>query len=199
MKAKRLKVLNSQWNDCTNCSLSELRTQVVFGAGNSDTRLVMLGEAPGKDEDIQGIPFVGKAGKLFNKILAAVNIKREDIWVTNTCLCRPKVDEGGRENRAPSKPEIEACRPRLQEELRILEPKIIVLAGNTPLLMATGRRGITKNRGWIVSPSNNKNDVSIYATIHPSSMFYGGEAQIKQKKLWAWEDWQEIAKAYHDN
>lgn len=196
MKSKRLKVLNDEWSDCTKCGLADIRTQVVNGTGNPESRLVLIGEAPGRDEDINGALFVGETGQLFDKILAAVDIKRDDIWITNTCLCRPKVDENGRENRALKMKEINACRPRLQAEMRIIGPELIVLMGNSPLLMTTGKRGITKHRGWVVKPDDN-NLVGIYATLHPRSFLHGSAEQIHSKKKMAWEDWQEIAKVYH--
>ena len=194
MKSTQLKVLKDEWNDCTRCNLASVRTQVIFGSGNSDARLVVVGEAPGKDEDINGVPFVGRAGKLFDKILAAVDIKRDDIWITNTCQCRPKVDANGRENRAPTKKEIDACKPRFAAEMNILKPRVVVLMGNTPLLMATGKRGITKNRGWII----NSDRLKVYATLHPASLLHGSTEQINSKKLMVWEDWQEIAREYNE-
>ena len=198
-KTKRLKVLQDEWRDCIKCKLHTLRNQVVFGVGNPEAKLVFVGEAPGEDEDLGGEPFIGRAGKLFDKILEAVNINREDIWITNTCLCRPKTEVENRSNRAPNKKEINACRPRLQEEMRIISPRVVVLAGNTPLYMATTLKGITKHRGWVIKPNKNKpNRTAIYATLHPASMLYGSAEQIKQKKRWAWEDWQEIAKVYHE-
>lgn len=184
-------MFKEQWKNCTNCTLSEVRTQVVFGTGNENARLVFIGEAPGRDEDINGVPFVGQAGQMFDKILNAVGIDRNEIWITNTCLCRPKIDEVGRKNRAPNAKEIKACQSRLQEEMIIISPQIVVLAGNTPLYMATGKRGITKHRGWVTS-----GDKKVYATLHPASLMYGSAEQIKQKKRCVWEDWQEIAREY---
>jgi uracil-DNA glycosylase len=194
MKSKRLKVLNDEWRDCTKCSLASVRTQVVFGSGNPDARLVVVGEAPGRDEDTGGALFIGETGQLFDKILAAVDIKREDIWITNTCLCRPKVDKNGRENRAPSMKEINACRPRIKEEMSIVQPKMVVLMGATPLLMATKKRGIIKNRGWVIRTDK----LRVYATLHPRSLLHGSAEQIHTKKKMVWEDWQEIAKEYNE-
>ena len=189
--------LKSDYFDCVRCPLSELRTQVVFGHGNLDAELMMIGEAPGKDEDLSGKPFMGKAGGKFNSLLKAVGIDRDNIWVSNTCLCRPVSQKKGKENRAPLVPEVRACLPRLYREISIVRPKIIVLAGNTPLHMATRKRGITKNRGWQEAKWEGCDFVveRVYATLHPASLLYGSTEQIKQKRQWIWNDWQEIAGA----
>lgn len=189
--------LQDNWRECERCPLSDLRNQVVFGHGNLDADLVMIGEAPGKDEDLTGEPFIGKAGEKFNKLLDAVGIQRENIWTTNTCLCRPVSTKPGKENRAPLTPEIRACLPRLYDEIGIIRPKIIVLAGNTPLYMATNKRGITKHRGWQDMKWEGEDFVveRVYATLHPASLLYGSTEQIKQKRQWVWEDWQNIAGA----
>lgn len=196
-KLETFQSLQSDWINCTRCPLSELRNQVVFGHGNLDADLVMIGEAPGKDEDETGQPFIGKAGEKFNKLLEAVGIDRKNIWVTNTCLCRPKSTKPGKQNRAPLAPEIRACLPRLYEEINIIKPQIVVLAGNTPLYMATGKRGITKHRGWQDAKWNGGDFIveKVYATLHPASLLYGSTEQIKTKRQWIWNDWQEIAGA----
>lgn len=184
MKLKRLELFKEQWKDCEKCSLSASRTQVVFGNGNSDSSLMIIGEAPGKDEDEQGNPFVEeKTQELLNKILSCVNLKRENIWITNTCLCRPPSD------RTPYAKEIKACQGRLLTEIAIVNPKIIVLTGNIPLFAFTKKRGITKNRGWVDTPIH----IPVYATLHPASLFHGGEEQIEKKKRMVWEDWKAIA------
>ncbi len=182
-KQRRLELFKKQWEDCNRCNLSASRTQVVFGHGNPDTPLMIIGEAPGQEEDEQGNFFVGKADKLTNKILESVKIRREDIWITNTCLCRPPND------RNPYVKEIKACRARLLTEIAIINPKIVVLTGNIPLLAFTKKRGITKNRGWQDTPFI----FDVYATLHPASLFHGSAEQIKKKKQMVWEDWKIIS------
>lgn len=180
---KVLKVIEEEWKDCAKCP-SMINSPIVFGAGNPDADLVFIGGSPRTDIETE---------EMLDSILVAVGIKKEDIWITNTCLCRaPEVDE---RSRAPKKKEIENCRPRLQEELKAIRPKIIVLAGAAPLLMATGKRGVVKNRGWIVEPG--VTETAIYATLHPASFFSGGTEQVKSKKLMSWEDWKEIARVYN--
>ena len=184
MKLKKLKLFEEQNKDCKACSLSASRTQVVFGQGNSDTSLMIIGEAPGQEEDEQGKSFMGKeAGQLFDKILASVNINREEIWITNACMCRTP------EDRAPYAKEIKACGELLLHEIFIIHPKVIVIMGNVPLFSFTKRRGITKNRGWI---EDSLLPIPIYATLHPASLLHGGEAQIEKKKHMVWEDWKAI-------
>lgn len=160
----------------------------------------MIGEAPGEQEDKFGKPFVGPAGESFNKLLAAVGISRDTLWITNTCLCRPKLEgKPGKNTRAPTTKEIGACFPRLFEELDIIQPKIIVLAGNTPLYLATQKRGILKNRGWQKDTKwigNNFSTDKIFATLHPASLLHGSADQIKEKKKAIFQDWLEIVKLH---
>lgn len=197
---KRLKLideLKSEYKNCNLCSLSTLRNSVVFGEGNLEARIVMIGEAPGVDEDLEGKPFIGEAGKIFERLLNRVGIKREDIWVTNTCLCRPVSTVDGKPNRAPRAKEVKACKPRLFREIDIITPEIIVLSGNTPLYMATKKRGITKLRGWQKTAWSSESfwTNKVYATLHPSSLLHGSKEQQIIKANWLLEDWTNIAEA----
>lgn len=196
-KERELASFQNKWRGCKECPLSELRTQVVFGQGDLDAPLAMIGEAPGEQEDRFGKPFIGPAGEKFNKLLAAVGLTRDSLWITNTCLCRPKIDKPGKSNRAPTVLEMQACFPRLFEELNIVRPKIVVLAGNTPLYLATRKRGILKNRGWQTDAKWVGDDFvteHVYATLHPASLLYGSTEMIKEKKKLIFEDWLEIAR-----
>jgi len=198
MNKGQLDGLMGEWATCERCPLAQLRNQVVFGHGNPEAKLVMIGEAPGEDEDNGGLPFVGKAGKIFNWLLKKVGISRDDIWITNTCLCRPVSTVPGKKNRAPKLDEIKACTPRLVRELEILKPEIIVLAGNTPLYMATGKRGITKRRGWqdITWTGRGFCTDKVFATLHPASLLYGSKEQKEMKADWLMSDWLEIARVF---
>lgn len=172
--------LKSDWSDCSNCDLCKNRTQLVFGHGNLDAKIMLLGEAPGKHEDLGGKPFSGRAGELLTKIIDSLDLDRQrDFWITNTVLCRPP------QNRNPRNREIEACRERFERELKIVKPKVLVLMGNIPLLMYTGATGITKHRGLIGKSSGIPNYV--FATFHPAALIYD-----KSKKKLAWKDWKEI-------
>lgn len=189
-----------KWSSCKDCGLWACRTQVVFGQGNLNSPIMIIGEAPGEEEDLSGIPFNpnAPAGSLLTKILEAeqINIKREHIYISNTCLCRPW---DNLKNRAPSVLEMNACSKRLVEEIDIVKPQILVLCGNTPLKLFYGQIGISKLHGKLpiryVSP-NHRIDY-VFATFHPAAFLYGSTEQIKNKKLMAWDDWLNIATVYH--
>ncbi len=109
--------------DCTKCSLGHTRTHFVFGVGNPNADLMFIGEAPGRDEDLQGIPFVGRAGQLLNKLLAHVHLKREDVFIANILKCRPP------NNRDPLPEEVAACIPYLYKQIEMIQPKVMVALG----------------------------------------------------------------------
>ena len=108
---------------CARCKLSGSRQRIVFGSGNPKAELLFVGEAPGREEDEQGIPFVGAAGQLLSKIIEAMGLKREDVFIVNTVLCRPP------DNRNPEPDEVAACRPFLREQIRLVAPRVIVTLG----------------------------------------------------------------------
>jgi len=110
--------------DCSRCKLHTLgRKQVVFGVGNPDANLMFVGEAPGADEDIQGIPFVGRAGQLLTKIIEAIDLKRDDVYIANVIKCRPP------QNRNPEQDEVDTCEPFLFQQIDVIKPKVIVALG----------------------------------------------------------------------
>jgi uracil-DNA glycosylase family 4 len=122
--ADALNQVRSDIGDCTRCKLSGLgRSQIVFGVGNPNADLMFVGEAPGADEDLQGIPFVGRAGQLLTKIIEAIDLKREDVYIANVIKCRPP------QNRNPEPDEIETCEPFLFRQIDIVKPKVIVTLG----------------------------------------------------------------------
>ena len=133
--------LRSEWEDCQRCSLSETRTQLVFGEGNPEADILFVGEAPGEEEDASGVPYVGPAGGMFNDMIESVGLNRdEDMFVTNVLCCRPTQESkddrtGGTkiENRSPNKEERESCRPRLLETVYQVDPLIIVASGNVAI------------------------------------------------------------------
>jgi DNA polymerase len=152
--------------DCTRCPLSASRTQVVFGRGDPHADLVFVGEAPGAEEDAQGFPFVGRSGKLLDKlVLEEVGLQRDEFWVMNTLMCRPP------NNRDPQPDELAACRPWFDEKLAALKPKVIVTLGNfaTKALLET-TQGITKLRGttypW-------RDGIVLVPTFHPAAVLRG--------------------------
>ncbi|HET7177459.1 MAG TPA: uracil-DNA glycosylase, partial [Solirubrobacterales bacterium] len=117
---------------CTRCPLAETRTKVVFGAGNADADLMFVGEAPGAEEDRQGLPFVGRAGQLLNELLAGIGMSRQDVFIANVLKCRPPG------NRDPQPLEIEACRPYLFEQVRLIEPQVVCTLGNFATKLLSG-------------------------------------------------------------
>ncbi|HEY7285662.1 MAG TPA: uracil-DNA glycosylase [Vicinamibacterales bacterium] len=122
--ADALIAVRTEIGDCTRCKLhTQGRRQIVFGVGNPDADLMFVGEAPGADEDIQGVPFVGRAGQLLTKIIEAINLKREDVYIANVIKCRPPG------NRNPEQDEVETCEPFLFQQVDIIKPKVIVALG----------------------------------------------------------------------
>jgi DNA polymerase len=127
---------------CRLCPLAEGRTNVVFGAGNSDAELMFIGEGPGAEEDRQGLPFVGRAGQLLNQLLEGIGMSRDDVWISNVVRCRPPG------NRDPQPAEVDACRPYTDQQIELIEPRVIATLGNFATKLLTGSRvGITRVRG----------------------------------------------------
>ncbi len=122
--AEALATIRTDIGDCTRCKLHALgRTQIVFGVGRPDADLMFVGEAPGADEDIQGVPFIGRAGQLLTKIIEAIDLKREDVYIANVIKCRPP------QNRNPDPDEVETCEPFLFRQIDVIKPKVIVALG----------------------------------------------------------------------
>jgi uracil-DNA glycosylase family 4 len=147
---------------CVNCNLSKTRTNAVPGMGNENSDIIFVGEAPGRNEDLQGKPFVGTAGQILSEALEYAGLARDQVYITNVVKCRPP------NNRQPIAEERVACRPYLSEELDILKPKIICILGNTAYSSLLDGKEITKNRGKIV-----KNNGQLYfVTVHPAAIIY---------------------------
>jgi uracil-DNA glycosylase family 4 len=132
----------NQASVCERCPLAETRTRVVFGAGNADADLMFVGEAPGAEEDRQGLPFVGRAGAFLTELLEGIGMTREDVFINNVLLCRPPG------NRDPQPDEIDSCRPWLEQRIELIQPRVICTLGNFATKLLTGSpTGITKVRG----------------------------------------------------
>lgn len=168
--------LQQEYSACTKCpTLCQSRSQVVFGSGNPRAEVLLIGEAPGANEDKQGIPFCGMSGQVLNELLASVSLSREDIFITNTILCRPE------NNRNPAKDEVENCRERLDTLIAIMQPKVIVTIGNFATERILGKKGITSLRGKVFEVGGRK----IVPVIHPANYLYSGRnpemfAQMKK-------------------
>ena len=174
---------------CRKCPLCETRTNIVFGDGIPNHKLVLIGEAPGYWEDQKGKPFVGKAGQLLDKIFASVGLSRErDVYICNTLKCRPP------DNRNPLPEEKAACREYLDAQLEILQPKIILLCGGVALQsMLPQYSGITKVRGkWFEGPYGSK----MMPIFHPSYLLRNDSREKGSPKWLMWQDIQEIKRQY---
>lgn len=149
---------------CTRCALSQTRRNVVFGAGNADADLMLVGEAPGRDEDERGLPFVGRAGKLLDSLLAEAGIARSEVFIANVLKCRPPG------NRDPAPSEIEACRPWLEEQIRLIEPRVIATLGNfATKLLREDQTGITRVHGRPEVRRIGGRAVHLYPLYHPAA------------------------------
>jgi uracil-DNA glycosylase len=152
---------------CTRCALAKGRTQVVFGSGSPNAELMFVGEAPGFHEDKQGVPFVGAAGQLLNKLLAGIDMNRDDVWVCNVIKCRPPG------NRDPLPVEIEACEPHLWKQIELIQPKVIATLGNFATKLLSGKPdGITRVHGREQEVVLGGNRVVLYPIFHPAAALY---------------------------
>jgi DNA polymerase len=152
---------------CTRCRLAQGRTQVVFGAGNAQAELMFVGEAPGFHEDKQGLPFVGQAGKLLEKLLAQIGLSRSDVYIANVIKCRPPG------NRDPQPDEIEACESHLFRQIELIEPTVVATLGNFATKLLSGRPlGITKVHGQEQETTLGGRKVLLYPLYHPAAALY---------------------------
>lgn len=150
---------------CTQCDLAKTRTNVVFGSGDPDARLMFVGEAPGKNEDLQGLPFVGAAGQLLDELLAGIGLNRSETYIANVLKCRPPG------NRDPRPEEIDSCKGYLRSQIRMIEPDVVMTLGNfaTKLLVPTDV-GITRMRGQKISWWLG---ATLVPTFHPAAALRG--------------------------
>jgi len=158
---------------CEKCRLAKSRTQVVYGVGSPNADLMFIGEAPGRDEDLQGEPFVGRAGQLLTDIIKAMKLTRDDVYIANVIKCRPP------ENRNPEPDELDACRPYIRRQVEIIQPKVIVTLGRFALQSLTEKGyAISSTRGeWL-----DYNGVKVMPTYHPAYLLRNPAAK---KEVWA--------------
>jgi uracil-DNA glycosylase len=160
----QLVALYKEARDCTRCPLWEGRTQVVFGNGSADADLMFVGEAPGFHEDQQGLPFVGRAGKLLDELLESIGLTRAEVFVTNVLKSRPPG------NRDPQPEEIETCKPYLYKQVELIEPKVVCTLGNfATKLLTRSSRGIRSVRGRPQLHELGGRQVRIYPLYHPAA------------------------------
>lgn len=165
--------------NCTKCKLCKNRTNIVFGQGNKNADIMFIGEGPGADEDIQGLPFVGKAGKLMDMAFEGLGIKREDVYIANIVKCRPP------QNRVPEQDEADSCLDYLRNQVILIKPKIVVLLGSTALKNILGKElSITACRGkWL-----EKKGIYYMPTWHPAALL-----RDENKKIEFWRDLKAVA------
>ncbi|MGD8539348.1 MAG: uracil-DNA glycosylase [Candidatus Aminicenantes bacterium] len=161
--------------NCQKCPLAATRTKAVPGEGNGDADLMFIGEAPGRDEDLQGRPFVGRAGQLLTKIIQAMNFSRDDVYITNIVKCRPP------NNREPNREETDECKAYLFEQIASIKPKVIVTLGNVPThFFIPSKQGVTALRGTF-QPFE---DILVMPTFHPSYLVRNESNRLLKKKVW---------------
>ncbi len=186
---KQLDEVKAKCLQCQKCDLCKTRTNTVFSGGIPNTKLMLIGEAPGYYEDMQGEPFVGKAGQLLDKIFASVGLSRQkDVYICNTIKCRPP------ENRDPLPEEKAACREYLDKQIEILQPRIILLCGRVAVNSILGTtQGITRIRGkWFEGPNFSK----MMPIFHPSYLLRNDSREKGSPKWLMWQDIQEIKRVY---
>lgn len=183
-KAKTLDELNSLICDCKKCGLWEARTKFVFGVGNPNAKVLVIGEAPGADEDKQGEPFVGRAGQLLNKMLEAIEFKREEVYIANILKSRPP------NNRDPKPEEVAQCEPYLWKQIALLQPKLILclgrIAGTNLLKM---QESLSKMRGQTFDLGG----IPVIVTYHPAALLRNPDW-----KHGAWEDLKRLRRMYDE-
>lgn len=178
-----LAALNGMICTCLKCPLGATRTKFVFGVGNPKATLMLVGEAPGADEDLQGEPFVGRAGQLLNKILDAIRFRREDVYICNILKCRPP------NNRTPAAGEVEQCLPYLRKQIQLVRPRVILCLGLTAAQNLLGTtESLTRLRGRELSFEG----IPLMVTYHPAALL-----RNPNWKRPAWEDVQAV-RALHD-
>lgn len=173
-----LEIIREHLGECKRCRLAKQRNKIVYGAGNPRAELVFVGEGPGHDEDVQGLPFVGRAGKLLTQMIEAMGLSREDVYIANVVKCRPP------ENRKPEEDEVATCSPYLFRQLDVIAPKAIVCLGATAAqALLKIQEPISRYRGNWFDYRNTK----LMATYHPAYLLRNPAAKAE-----VWKDLQKV-------
>lgn len=187
-KIQRLAAFREEVLPCVKCDhLAKSRKNVVFGVGNPNATIMFVGEAPGADEDEQGEPFVGKAGQLLTKMIEAMGVKRPEVYIANVLKCRPDMPPGATGNRKPTPQEMATCLPYLQQQIRIIQPKVMVALGATGTegLFGLAKAPIMRMRGtWL-----DFHGIPVMPTYHPSYLLRNQSVMEKRK---VWEDLMQV-------
>jgi uracil-DNA glycosylase len=172
---------------CRKCAIGAIRRNSVYGEGDACAALMVIGEGPGETEDAQGRPFVGRAGELLDRMLLAMGLPREHVFICNTVKCRPTFDDGSRlRNRPPDPAEMANCRPYLDEQIEIVAPRVILALGAPAARSFLGPKfSITKQRGqWYEGPLG----IPLLATFHPAYVLRQTGGEVTQVKRLVWDD-----------
>jgi DNA polymerase len=176
---------------CRKCQIGYDRRNNVYGEGDPCAQLMVVGEGPGETEDLLGRPFVGRAGELLDKMLAAIDLPREDVYICNTVKCRPTLNDGGKlRNRAPTPQEMVSCRPYLDEQIEFIAPAVILALGAPAAKSFLGNDfAITKGRGrWYEGP----NGIPLMVTFHPAYVLRQGGMALTETKRQVWSDLKQV-------
>jgi DNA polymerase len=185
LDSKDLNELFSKIKDCTKCLLYKNRTNFVFGSGNPNADVMVIGEGPGAEEDKQGLPFVGRAGQLLTEILKAIKFSRDEVYIANIVKCRPP------ENRTPFQDEMETCLPYLEKQIELIKPKLILCLGLTAAKgLLKKKESLTALRGKVF---NYHNSIKVMVTFHPAALL-----RNPNWKKDCWKDVQQFRKLYEE-
>lgn len=186
-KAKALDELrNKELRECACCGLNQTRKNLVFGEGDANAQLMIIGEAPGEDEDLTGRPFVGRAGKLLDQMISAMGLSRSQVYIANVLKCRPP------DNRPPRPEEVAVCAPFLFRQIQIIQPKVILALGNPAVHTLLGKSGITRLRGqWHELPEHAEGigGIPVMPTYHPSYVLRNYTTKTRGE---VWQDLQAV-------
>lgn len=176
--ATALRLIREEIGDCTRCGLCSKRTNIVFGVGNPNSRLMFVGEGPGADEDLKGEPFVGRAGQLLTKIIESMGLNRPDVYIANVVKCRPP------ENRTPLPHEIATCSPFLFQQIKSIRPRVVVCLGTPAAQTVLGTRDtITRLRGTF----HDRDGIRVMPTFHPAYLLRNPAAKRE-----VWDDMKKV-------
>jgi len=182
-KLERIEQLRAAVAPCEKCpQLARSRTQTVFGVGNIEARIMFVGEAPGADEDLQGEPFVGKAGQLLTKIIETMGVKRADVFIANVLKCRPDMPPGSSGNRRPTSAEMQTCLPYLRAQIEIIKPEVLVALGSVAM---EGLLGSVEPMSRLRGRWHEFQGIPLMATYHPAYLLRNQSLGEKRK---VWED-----------
>jgi uracil-DNA glycosylase len=179
-KVQALAELRERAMQCLKCAhLASTRTNVVFGVGSADAQLMFVGEAPGADEDLEGEPFVGAAGQTLTRMIAAMGLSREKVYIANILKCRPDMPAGSSGNRKPTTEEMQTCSPYLHAQIDLIQPRVLVALGGTAMEGLLAKSGIMKLRGtW-----HTYRGIPLMPTFHPAYLLRN-QSNAEKRKVW---------------